>query len=225
MKYLGIIICLFIYFQFNLAQNKIFVGANFSPSLSYVTEPEEATPGLTYSTGIDGLYFLDEHLFIKTGINFSQRSSILKDLPAMDVFLDLNGDGLITLEELLNAELVTYDITEVFQSVNLLLNLNYKFADEHKTSLVVSTGIELGYFYNTKFILDYSNGKQTIINWKYKKLMGEFNFGLGLYKPVGENFLLQIIPKYSYSVYDDRSPESREMHSIKLDMEFYFRLN
>ena len=58
-----------------------------------------------------------------------------------------------------------------------------------------------------------------------EKWVASLNFGMGLYQPIADKYLLLIIPKYSFDFYPKRGNSNLNFHSIYLDAEFYFQLN
>lgn len=216
--------------QFSYSQNHIYVGANVSPSITIPilkTKDPSINESFNYSAGLNGLYFFSNQIFMKTGINYSQKSLMFEDVPdTRNAWVDLNGNGIMETNEL-SDEIITFDAWEIYQSINLPVTINYRLSEVHKASILFSGGFELGYLFNLKYIWDYESRGEEIWNKKLNHLFVSINLGVGLYQPIANKFLLLVIPKYSYDFYPARGRDnsSFNFHTIYIDTEFYFKLN
>ena len=208
--------------QLIYSQSNWKIGTNISPSISIpqtnlsIPSPKER---FTYSFGVDALYNFSKNVFIKSGVNYFQRSLLVaKDISdtrfAYDPItgrIDYNKIGKV-------------EISEIYQSISLPIILNYKFAEEDITSFIISGGVELGYLFNLKTIANSTVGGESSENESRKEFIASINLGLGLYQPISENILLIIIPKYSYDFYPSKESNSLGFQTIILGVELYVPL-
>jgi hypothetical protein len=218
MKKLIILLILILTVPSVYCQGKIYIGINISPSLSYAVVPgfssyfEEKSD---FSFGISGMYFFNSNLFLKSSFIFNQKSFALNGIP----------NTTRTLNDIeVYDDYPTFDDTETYQSFVLPLIINYRFSNLNKTSFLIAGGIELGYLFNIKYVYDYSSGEQKTYNRNQNDFIGAINFGVGLFQPFSDNYLLLITPSYSYSFYPDHGDKSLNFHSIYLDIDFYFKI-
>lgn len=225
MKKVLLIIILILSVQLAHGQNKIYLGLNISPSVSfpvvrgfsdYLDEKSDI------SFGICGAYFFSRHIFLKFLFTFNQKGFTVNGIPNTRAALN----GTWNIDETRNyEEYPTFNDTETYQSFMLPLTINFKLSKLNKASLLFSGGTELGYLYNVKYIFEFSSGGQETYQKRYSNFIGGLNLGVGLFQPIGENYLLLIAPKYSYAFYPDLGEKSLNFHSVHLDVEFYFEIN
>ncbi len=231
MKTLIITLFILLIIQTSKAQNNIYLGVNISPSITYPvinTQSTNLNAHSNYSYGLNGFLSFNDHLFIRTGFNFIQKSFTIKNIPDTRT---VPNEALGNNSEIINGRNINYDQIntyndyEIFQSINLPVTFMYLPSEVKNTNLVFSGGIEIGYLFNVRYIWDHSIGEQEIYNIKHNQFIGSFNLGLGLYQTILKDCILVVIPKYSYSVYPDMGKIKLRFHSIYIDTEFYFHLN
>ena len=210
--------------QLIYCQDKIYIGVNISPSLSYAVVPGFSSyfeAKSDFSFGISGVYFFDGNLFLKSALIFNQKSFALNGIPNTTTPIDGNWN----INDIQGYDdYPTFDDTETYQSFMLPLIINYKFSNLNKTSLFIAGGIEFGYLFNVKYVYDYSSGEQKTYNVNHNDFIGAIILGVGLVQPISDNYLLLITPSYSYSFYPDYGDKSLNFHSIYLDIDFYFKI-
>ena len=227
MKKVIFILFLLIFSESSWTQNRIYLGINLAPSLSFPLI-NELTPYLderfNVSYGIKGIIFFNDDLFLESGFIFNQESFEVKDifstrLVSSSGIIDINDDQQDFFE------LSTFDANEIYQAFLIPVTIDYKLLNFEESALLLSGGFEIGYLFNVKHVWDYSNGEQEIYNRKHKDIIGELNLGLGLYQPISTNYLLILSPNYSYSFYPNYGSKSFNFSTINLDIEFYFQIN
>lgn len=221
-KYYIALLC-FSMAQLLYSQSRWEVGINITPSLSIpktslsLPSPKER---FTYSFGIGALYKLNQNIFIRSGINYFQRS-LLTATDILDTrFVYDQATGRLDYDKIGKV-----DISEVYHSISLPLIFNYKFSNQDVTSLIISGGVEFGYLFGLKSIVNSTVGGESSTNENKKEIIASISFGAGLYQPIADNFHLIIIPKYSYDFYPNREDISFGFNSVSLSAELYLPLN
>ncbi len=194
--------------QTAFSQNEFFVGINVSPKISIPT----TSPRLDFlenqfnsSFGIKFLYGINSNFSFETGINFNQNSFSINDRISTTRFnyIDMNGNGVFDTGDIISDELLTYDYVENYQSIIIPIELNYTITDNERTNILVSGGIEIGYLFNIKYNMDYSNNDIETIDKKRQDIIGGLNLGVGVSHNISNSFLLKVTPTYSYLFYPD----------------------
>ena len=205
-KYFAITLLFFGLTKYNFAQNKIYLGFNISPLVSYpncIVSGDLLVEKVDFTFGIDGIYYLDSNLFLKTGAIFEQQS--------FSVILS-KAEGLRSTD--FGTALSNY--TERYKSIRLPFMLSYSFGDY--TNIISNLGFEVGYLFNYEHTQKF--------NEKYSKklcrLLGALTVGLGLQQHISKKYMLIIAPKYSYTFINYKK---LEIGSVLLDLEFYFKIN
>lgn len=229
MKKLFLISLILLSVKTTFPQNEIFVGINVSPQISIPT----TSPQLEFlenqfntSIGIKFLFGVNSKFSFETGINFNQNSFSINDMISTTRinYIDMNGNGVFDTGDILLDELLTYDYTENYQSINIPIEINYTLTDNDRTNILVSGGIEIGYLFNIKYNMDYSNNDVETIDRKHQDLIGGLNLGVGVSHNFSNNFLLMITPTYSYLFYPDWGKNSLGFQEINLSIDLYYRI-
>lgn len=223
MKFIEIyltILILFLTISAN-AQKDWTISANISPA---ITKPNKNNNlfkfVLSYTVGINSLYFIDKQMFIKTGINYKQKKSLINDIPDTRSLYDTNGN--------INPDNIQYfDYKESYHYFNLPILFNYRVSKEEKTSIFFSGGIEFSYLFKIVYVLDFNDRKQKT-TLKNKEIDNNFvssiNFGVGLYQPLSSKLILLLKPVYTYDFYAGKNNSGVKFHSFGLNAEIHYRL-
>lgn len=191
--------------QTTFSQNTFFVGINVSPKISIPTtnpEMDFLENQFNSSFGIKFLYAINSKFSFETGINFNQNSFYINDKISTTSFnyIDMNGNGVFDTGDIISDELLTYDYVENYQSINIPIELNYILTDNERTNILVSGGIEVGYLFNIKYEMDYSNNDMETINRKHQDFIAGLNLGVAVSHNISNNLLLKVTPTYSYII-------------------------
>jgi len=203
------------------AQKEWSIGTTISPGL---TKPNKNSNlyefALSYTVGINSLYFINSQMFIKTGINYKLKNSLINDIPDTRSLYDSNGN--------INPDNIKYfDYKESYHFFNLPILFNYKVSKEEKTSIFFSGGIELSYLFKIVYVLDYSNNSKQKTIKKHNEIKDKFissiNFGVGIYQPLYSKLILLFKPEYTYDFYAGKNNNTK-FHSFAFNIEVHYRL-
>jgi hypothetical protein len=223
-----VFILFFLFAQIGSSQSNIYIGINAAPSLTF---PQTSYSILdlneepNFSIGFSGIIFLNNQIFIKTGINYNRKSFSLGGVPDTRGAL-VNGDGIVIYDiydpsariDLSRIRLL--EITEAFYSISMPVIVNYKFSDEG-ASFIASAGFEAAYLYNLKGFIT-PEGAEEIWNEKLNQWTSSISAGFGWYQPLAERFLFIVMPKYSYDFYPDWNQMDFNFQTISLSFGCYF---
>jgi hypothetical protein len=214
--------------QIGLSQSNIYIGINAAPSLTF---PQTSSSFLdlneetNFSIGFSGIIFLNNQIFIKTGINHTRKSFSFGGIPDTRGTL-VNGEGVVIYDIYDPSALIDpsrirlLEITKAFYSISMPVIVNYKFSDEG-ASFIASAGFEAAYLYNMKLFAA-SEGYEEIWNDKLNYWAPSISAGFGWYQPFAERFLLIVMPKYSYDFYPDWNKMDFNFPTVSLSLECYF---
>lgn len=213
-----------------LSQSEIFVGIDVSPKISIPTTSPQLDfleNQLNASFGIKCLYGINSKFYFETGINFNQNSFAINDMISTTRinYIDMNGNGVFDTGDIISDGLLTYDYVENYQSINIPIELNYTISGNERTNFLVSGGIEVGYLFNIKYKMDYSNNEMETINRKHQDFIGGLNLGVGVSHIISNNFQLKITPTYSYLFYPNWGKNSLGFQEISLSIDLYYRID
>ena len=190
--------------QIGFSQSNIYIGINAAPLLTFPqTSPSilDLNEEPNFSIGFPGIIFLNNQIFIKTGINYNRKSFSIEGVPDTRGAL-VNRDGIVICDicdpsaRIDPSRIRMLEITEEFHSITIPVIMNYKFSDEG-ASFIASAGFESAYLYNLK-VFAASEGYEEIWNEKLNQWTSSISAGFGWYQPLAERFLFIVMPKYSY---------------------------
>jgi len=213
-----------------ICQSNIYVGINAVPSLTFPQSAQSfihLNEEVNYSLGFDVLLFLNTQFFLKSGINYTQKSFSLSGIP--DTRGTLVNDEGVVIYDINNpgafldiSRIRMLEITERFYSITVPVILNCKFSEEARETFFVSGGFEAAYLYNIKGYISTEENEKDTWNAKMNDWTASITAGFGWYQPLSERFLLIINPKYSYDFYPDWNRETFNFHTLSLSIECYF---
>jgi hypothetical protein len=223
-----VFILFFQFTQISFSQSNIYIGINAAPSLTF-PQTSSSIPDLNeepnFSIGLSGIVFLNNQIFIKTGINYNRKSFSFGGIPDTRGAL-VNGEGGVIYDiydpaaRIDPSRIRQLEITEAFYSISMPVIVNYKFSDEG-ASFFASAGFEAVYLYNLE-LLAASEGYEEIWNEKLSQWASSISAGFGWYQPFAERFLLIVMPKYSYDFYPDWNQMDFNFQTVSLSFECYF---
>lgn len=207
-------------------------GINFSPSLTVPSAPELADikGKFNYSFGISGLFCMSEKIFLKTGINYTQKSYIQEHNPdTRNALVDAKGNTVIDIKDLNNLRIdpnrISYfDYIKKYQSISIPVIFNYKSAFNDQDALVYSAGIEQGFLYKIQGSLNLENKEEVTWTENMHNWTTSLTIGFGWYHQFSDKFLLFLSPKYSYDFYPAQNDLTVNFQTLSVAIDMLYNI-
>jgi len=220
-KYCLAVILLLTINEITYGQPKWTIGVNASPALTKLAGNYEYEQfSLAYGAGFSSLYFINDRMFLRTGLNYKNKSSLEKTPYALILLLPNNEYTYIDP----NNNPYYIKMNSMYFSVPL--TLNYKISKEKEgkdnASFFISAGLELNYQFRNAFKFHLINEKMT---FKYVydfidrgHFVGSLVLGFGIYQQISSKISLLLRPEYTYDFH------YRGFHSIGFNVELHYKL-
>jgi hypothetical protein len=231
MKYLLILWLILVITLEVVAQNKIAVGVNLTPTLNLPVNSGNLPKPKTqfgYNIGIDGFYYLNEIIYLETEINFSfKKLLIAKDLlTTRYTLIDINSNGILDPEDRIDySRICNEDIYRNYYLLKLPIYFNYKNNFVGCSSFLVSVGFELNYLFQKEDVSDSKYGKEIISTEKVSGLISSLYFGVGYCQPILSDFILIVTPNYSFDFYSSGKIDYIRFHTFGISAKFIYSFN
>jgi len=185
------------------AQINTFAGASFTPSFTGVRSDDASfRPG--YSAGFSYIYWDFTNWFIKSGINYSFRSSEILDYP--EYFTNVYNNPPVPVR-------MVYDQ----RSLAVPLTAYFAFYNRNENALLVTAGMELLLTTSVTYTHD-TYGSSTLrsadLDNRFKTQLG---LGVGYQRELTNFLYLNLVPSFYMDIRSDRP-----FNTIRLTMELIY---
>lgn len=199
------VLCLFGNTLNGVAQKKYAIGINFSERFNR-SDNSNANSTLEFTTGV-GISIVrftkTPRLFYTISINFQNRNNKINNEADIRYMADSSGNLIPTVVGERDTKIKYHSIGIPFVLHYNLLGNKYSYS-EGKVNLFLSAGVEAEWLYQVKYNYNSTyDGKFEISADIDKKIYPIFNFGIGLYKPFANRWLLLIKPNYYSRLAED----------------------
>jgi len=233
MKYRALIILAFLVFSnpYNYPQNKIAIGLNVVPAITYSFSTEDLPSPKSYfgySFGVNGVYIFQPDFFLETGLTYQHKRLLYaKDVPyTKRAWIDVNGNGIVDNGDRLDFSLIVpSDLFYDYSSLSLPITINYKTSKNYNTSLICSFGINLNYIFNLEEISRSNKfGQNSEGNIPSSDFTASASWGLALFQPIGYNIFLIFGPKYDYDLFPTKRNTEVQFHTLGFSIKLFLIL-
>lgn len=204
------------------SQTRWSIGVYATSSITKIDDVYNHDYRPAYGIGIRSIYFPTSQLFLKAGLSYMTKNSIIKNIiPDTRNLIDPNGA--------LNPDAINYfDITYNYHFLSIPLTVNYMLPNKKKkrVSLFISTGIELSYLFKNRITSPYlliENQSQSTNRGDINGSLGTgINTGIGLFYKISPKLILLTEPDYTYDFYSTQDRD--KFHSFGLNLELHYIL-
>ena len=226
MRYL-LLSLLFLFKFFNSsAQSEWSVGLSLSPDYTFMYMQglkvnSIAKPLIKYTIGLDVNRNVSENFWVSTGIWYSSKGFVIKNMPDLSSPRDEQGNII--------PELLKYvDMKEIYNYFEIPVLVNYRFEKPRKMNLFISVGAVFGYLYESKIkgFAETYRWKGNDVNIWFNRLSYNLTGSIGIYHPVNDKYILTFGPNFVFSIRNVRKDSNTKvyLHSLGLRMSVSMKL-
>ncbi len=171
----------------------------------------------SYSIGFFGILGMSPDVFLKASLHYVRRGVLMaKGIPDTRSAID-PVTGRID-----PSRIVYGDASMLFESVNMPVTVNFRFWDSGGTSLAFSGGMETGYLFYQRYILEpTATGKTDEGSRHHGFIVGVIAGITGLWR-VAEGLTILMSPGYSYCWYPKADFGSVQFHTFGVELGICF---
>ena len=201
------------------SQTRWSIGVNATSSITKIDDGFNHDYRPAYGIGIRSIYFPTSQLFLKAGLSYMTKNSIIKNIPDTRNLIGTNG--------VLNLDAINYfDITYNYHFLSITVNYMLPNKKKKRVSLFISTGIELSYLFKNRITFPYlliENQSQSTNRGDINGSLGTgINTGIGLFYRISPKLILLTEPEYTYDFYSTQDRD--KFHSFGLNLELHYIL-